>query len=291
MRIAYFFNKAIKSIIRNISLNIFSIFIIAASLIILNIFLLISYNLNNFLENNSSNEILVYLELMAEKKDIKEYKGKIKKILADIEKIKYVTSEEAFKEFKKELGKDGDLMQGLDNKLLPSYFKIKFSKQINFSASVMKTINDLYFVNSISYGEKTFKKIKKIRDISNSLSFYILIFIIVITIFTIYTTIKLTIYSRKDEIETLELVGATQEFIILPFYIEGILQALFSSLFALLTLYGVFVFSLSNISDVLPIGVSGISFLPISYIVMNLLFTSLLGLVSSHISVVKFLKI
>ena len=274
MRIAYFFNKAIKSTIRNISMNLFSIFIIAASLIILNLFLLISYNLNTFLKNHSSNEILIYLELMVEKSDIKIYEKKIKKILPDIETVSYITSKDAFKKFKKELGKDGDLLEGLDDKMLPSYFRIKFKKQMKFSKSTMKSVNDLYFVNSISYGEKTYNKIKKIRDITNSLSLYIFVFILIITVFTIYTTIKLTIYSRKDEIETLELVGATQEFIILPFYIEGILQALLSAILAIITLYGVYSLSLSNLSEVLPIGVSEFSFIPISYIFINILISS-----------------
>lgn len=291
MRIAYFFNKAIKSIIRNISLNLFLMFIIAASLIILNLFLLISYNLNIFLENHSSRNMIIYLEVLAEGKDIKTYQDKIRKLLPDIETIKYVTSKEALKSFKKELNKNGDLLEGLDANILPSYFKIKFSKQLKLSDTLVKSITDLFFVDSLSYGKKTYNKIKKIRDVSTSLSYYILIFIIIITIFTIYTTIKLTIYSRKEEIETLELVGATQEFIIFPFYIEGGLQGILSSGIALLILYIIYSFSLSNMAELLPVGISGFQFLPISYIFINLLVTSFLGLLSSHISVVKFLKI
>ncbi len=266
-------------------------FIIAASLIILNLFLLISYNLNIFLENHSSRDMIIYLELLAEKKDIKNYENKIRKLLPDIESIEYVTNKEALDSFKKELGKNGDLLEGLDSNILPSYFKIKFSKQLKISDKLVKSITDLFFVDSLSYGKKTYNKIKKIRDVSTSLSFYILIFIIIITMFTIYTTIKLTIYSRKEEIETLELVGATQEFIIFPFYIEGVLQGIISSGLALLILYAIYSFSLSNISELLPVGVSGFEFLPVSYILINLLVTSFLGLLSSHISVVKFLKI
>jgi cell division transport system permease protein len=266
-------------------------FIIASSLIILNLFLLISHNLGVFLENHSSREMIVYLELMAEKKDIETYKNKIKELLTNVETIKYLDNKEAFKSFKNELGKDGDLLTGLDDKIIPSYFSIKFSKQLKLSESLIESITNLYFVDSISYGKKTYNKIKRIRDISNSLFSYILVLIVLITIFTIYTTVKLTIYSRKDEIETLELVGATQEFIIFPFYIEGVLQGVLSSILSLILLYGIFLFSLSNMVDLLPIEITNLKFLPISYIIANVLITSILGLISSHISVVKFLKI
>ena len=266
-------------------------FIIASSLIILNLFLLISYNLNLFLENHSSREMIIYLELMAEKKDLNTYQNKIKKLLPDIETISYVTSKEALASFKSELKKNGDLLEGLDSNILPSYFKVKFSKQLKFSEPLIKSITDLFFIDSVSYGKKTYDKIKKIRDVSTSLSYYILILIIIITIFTIYTTVKLTIYSRKDEIETLELVGATQEFIIFPFYIEGVLQGVLSSIFALLSLYAIFSFSSSNMIEILPAGVSGLRFIPLSYILINIFITSFLGLLSSHISVTKFLKI
>jgi cell division transport system permease protein len=202
-----------------------------------------------------------------------------------------VTSKQALNSFKKELKKNGDLLDGLDANLLPSYFKIRFSGQIKISKKLVDSITGLFFVDSISYGKKTYDKIKRIRDIATSLSLYIMIFIIIITIFTIYTTIKLTIYSRKEEIETLELVGATQEFIIFPFYIEGVLQGIISSGLSILVLYGIYKFSLSGITDVLPSGVDELQFLPLSYVFINIVVTSFLGLLASHISVVKFLKI
>ena len=54
-------------------------------------------------------------------------------------------------------------------------------------------------------------------------------FIVLIAVLIIYNTIKLSVYSRKEVIETLQLIGASNTFIKLPFVIEGILIGMISA--------------------------------------------------------------
>ena len=62
------------------------------------------------------------------------------------------------------------------------------------------------------------------------------IIIIAITISIIYNTIKLTIYAKKDLIQDLHIIGATNTFVKVPFLIEGVLQGLVGSTIAFIFL-------------------------------------------------------
>jgi len=286
----YFFNKAITNISRNLSLNLFTVIIIASSLAILNLFLLISYNLDNLLEKHSSNSMFVYLK-DSKKEDIDKYKKEISKIIK-IKEIIYNTNQEAFNQFKTQLKSDSFLLEGVDAQVIPSYFKVILVKRTEDIEIIAKKIKNLKFVDSVDYGKKIYQKIEKLNNILHSISFYILLFIAIATLFTIYTTVKLTIYNRRSEVETMVLVGATQKFIIMPFYIEGIIQGIFSALLALFFVFGIFKMIISNSNNQIfsSIGLTDIQFIPISYILLNIIITALMGFIASHLSVVKFLK-
>jgi cell division transport system permease protein len=107
-------------------------------------------------------------------------------------------------------------------------------------------------------------------------------------LFIITNTIKLTIYSRRDEIEIIKLVGATDWFIKIPFLIEGAIQGIFSGLISITVLFLVYtLFSLKKM-HLLGLGVLKIIFLPTEYLVFILSLGLILGLMGSLIAVGRF---
>jgi cell division transport system permease protein len=110
-------------------------------------------------------------------------------------------------------------------------------------------------------------------------------------LFIVTNTIKLAIYARRDEIEILTLVGASDWAIKAPFLIEGAIQGMFSGLIALgILLLMYLLFSLERI-QVLGLPPLNMVFLPTGYLIFVLSLSLLLGLVGSLIAVGRFFEL
>jgi cell division transport system permease protein len=113
----------------------------------------------------------------------------------------------------------------------------------------------------------------------------------VAVLFIITNTIKLTIYSRRDEIEIFKLVGATDWFVKMPFLIEGAIQGVLSGFITLLILFIVYsLFSLQTV-HIFGLPVMDIVFLPYGYMLLLFIFSLLLGLTGSFIAVGRFFRL
>ena len=110
-------------------------------------------------------------------------------------------------------------------------------------------------------------------------------------LFIITNTIKLTIYSRRDEIEILKLVGATDWFVKMPFLIEGAIQGILSGFIALCVLFLVYsLFSLKTL-HIFGLPVMNVVFLPFGYLSLLLVFSLILGLTGSFVAVGRFFRL
>ncbi|MBN2695733.1 hypothetical protein JXR93_13825 [bacterium] len=287
----YFFRKALNNIVRNFSVNLFTILIISTSLMIFNLFLLTYHNIDIILDKQYQHHIFLYLEPDFDENDISKYELEITKKLPST--AVFVSQKEAFNSFKLSLKNDASLLEGLDESVIPAYFDISLKSTPSNLDSILKELDDLYFVSNIDSGKEVYQKIEKIVTILFSILTYIAVLIMIATFFAIYMTIKLTIYSRKEEIEILELVGATRFFIKMPFHIEGVLQGILGVSLAMFMLYLTHI----TITDTFvknllsPFGITTISFIPLKYTLFNYLFSIIFGFLASMFAVNRFLKI
>ena len=110
-------------------------------------------------------------------------------------------------------------------------------------------------------------------------------------LFIVTNTIKLTIYSRREEIEILKLVGATDWFVKTPYLFEGMIQGILSGVFALVILYlGYFLISTKKMYF---LGLAGLDFvfIPYQYTLLIILISVSLGLLGCFIAVGRFFDI
>ena len=117
-------------------------------------------------------------------------------------------------------------------------------------------------------------------------------FLLLATIFIISNTIKLTIYSRREEIEIMKLVGATSFSIQIPFFLEGIAQGFMASLLSLGILfvsYKLLIYKIT-IDYSLYLGYLGFVFLPQKLILQLILLGIVLGIFGCAFSMGRFLK-
>jgi len=101
---------------------------------------------------------------------------------------------------------------------------------------IVKKINSFEGVDNVEHQGKLIQRIESYHNRFTKLFFICSIVIIGITITIIYNTIKLTIFAKKDLIQDLHIIGATNTFVKVPFLIEGVLQGLIGSSIAFIVL-------------------------------------------------------
>ncbi len=146
----------------------------------------------------------------------------------------YITKEEAGKEFAEELGEDFTSFLGY-NPLLPT-IEVRFRAEYanNDSLTIIKdkilannNVKEVWYQESLV--DLVNKNVRKIGFIILGFSGLLLI----IAIALINNTIRLSVYSKRFIIRSMQLVGATRRFISKPFIMKGILQGIISALIAI----------------------------------------------------------
>ena len=233
---------AFRSVVRNFSLALAAITCITITLILVALSMVITANVNNFtktLEEELS--IVVYLNEDVSAEMENEIYSNISG-LAGVETATLKTKEEWKKEiqsYSSEL--DATLSYLEDNPLLDSVIvKVKNINSISYVASIIRNYDG---VKSALYGEETVDKMIAIFDIVKKATLVVVLALILVTAFLISNTIKLTIFSRKSEIEIMRLVGTSNFVIKQPFIIEGFFLGLIGSAIPIIvTIYGYILF-------------------------------------------------
>lgn len=229
-----------KSVIRNLSLSSASITITSLTLLIVSVSLLLTYNINNFttlVEKDMT--IVVFLDSKIKDEDVKVIEYQTKEI-SNVKSVVYNSK----KQITEEMSKSSDVYKAImekwsdeENPLSPS-FLIKV-KDINKVKDTADKIKEFKGVNVVKYGEGMTEVLISIFDVIKKVSLIIVGVLMLVTSFLISNTIKLTIYSRRKEIEIMRLIGASNFAIKLPFIFEGLFLGILGSIIPILTtIYG-----------------------------------------------------
>ena len=143
----------------------------------------------------------------------------------------------------------------------------------------------------MQYSKEWLKKLESFLDIVRLIGFIIGGLLCLCVVFIVTNTIKLTLYSRKDEIEILKLVGATDWFVKAPFLLEGMLQGTIGGILAVLALFlGYLALPVKNIS-ILGFTSLDFVFLPAGYLILILVLSAVLGVIGSFIAIGRFFEV
>lgn len=229
---------AVKSITRNFSLSMASILCDMITLIIVSVAIIIACNVNNATKSiESEMNIVVYFNKNSTEEDSNNAFLEIKN-LDGVTKAIYKSKDE----WKTEMSDYSDTFDTMlnylsDNPLMNSCIVyVEDIKEINNIADKIKKIAN---IEVVKYGESMVEEIVSAFDLIQKITIGIVIALILVTVFLISNTIKLTIYSRKNEIEIMRLVGASNTAIKLPFLFEGLFLGIIGSIIPVcITIYG-----------------------------------------------------
>jgi cell division transport system permease protein len=295
-RAGFFLSRAVTNIRQNIFVNVVTIGTITLALLIVSLFLLIFVNLESAAENWSERvQVTVYFDKELTNQDQKTFREKILAI-PGVSRINYVTREEALKRFKSRLRGQETLLEGVRSEVLPTSFEIALKRTHRDTASVdnfVSVLKRIPGITEVQYGEEWVRRFNSFLNFMRLLGALLGGFLVIAVIFIVSNTIKLTIYSRRDELEVMSLVGATSFFIKAPFLLEGLIQGVTGSVLSIVLLFGLYEGFLHNAGSFLTFNptTSGLSFLPLEYIAGLLLAGALLGFIGSLTSLKRFINV
>ncbi len=294
-RIGYFLRRALRNMRQSPVLSLASIGTVAVALALLAFFAIAVLNVQQLTASWGENlAIVAYLDDVPDNKVVKGWAKEIESY-PEVASVTYISRKDAFERFRKRLGDDADLVEGLGPEVLPASLEIALADDWRNESALMVVVDRLrkdHRFDDLQYGQGWLEKLEAflllLRVSGSALGGFLVFAALVI----VANTIKLTLYARQDELEAMTMVGGTSLFIKLPYLIEGALQGLLGGLTALGLSFLVFqvILQKSLGSLLLITGIDTIHFLPPIWQGMLIVGGSLIGLLGSLFALRKFVR-
>ncbi len=289
------FRESMKSLGRNGWMTFASISAVTVTLLLVGVFTIIMMNLNKVADDIENDvEIKVLIDIISEPTEAKAAEEQLMeeiKSLPGVEEVVYSSKEHELDLLIQGYGEDFSLFEQsnpLNNVL---YVKAKDPQQ---TASVAKKIEKFDYTQEVKYGEGKVEKLFNFLNTSRNVGLVLILGLLFTAIFLISNTIRITIIARKDEIEIMKLVGATNSFVRIPFVLEGMWLGILGSIIPITVVSIAYV----NIFKILQPKLEGeflqlLEVTPLLYQVNALILVMgiLIGVFGSFMSVRKFLKV
>ena len=236
-RLLFLFAEGFRNLLRH-KLTVFAaVFSVFMTMIIIGSLLIIGKNTNKLIFYlRSKYKIEVFFDNDLPKRDALNLVEDIGSI-EGVRNTTFIDKENATRIFEKQFGES--ILDYIDRNPLPMSCVVDVNRTGDFELNIfpiVKEINSLQGVDNVEHQGKLIQRIESYHNWFTKLFFISSIIIIAITISIIYNTIKLTIYAKKDLIQDLHIIGATNTFVKVPFLIEGVLQGLIGSSIAFVVL-------------------------------------------------------
>lgn len=290
--VGYHFNQSLKSVARNRMMSIASITTVMATLLVLGVFYVTMSNANFAMKNvGSTVEIKVFLKDNLDNNQMKVIE-KTAKSSEGVTDVVYETKEEALENFKKQLGENAEVVEGIDaNKVMPASYIIKMDGP-QYVDGVVGKLKGMEGIDKINDARPVMELLIKITNFVKTVGLALMIVLFIVSIFLISNTIKLTVSARKNEIGIMKYIGATNWFIRWPFVIEGILLGVIGAVISgIIVSYGYGAVSQMLIKDLKIIKLIKPKDIVPNMIAIFICFGAALGSIGSIISMRKFLDV
>ncbi|MBI3596282.1 MAG: ABC transporter permease [Nitrospirae bacterium] len=293
-QLRYFLKETLLNLRGNKSTTLISMATIAFTMMLFGVFLLLYFNLDA-LVGSLQQEIKVILYLrdgLAEKERV-DLEGKLRQG-PGVSNVLYVSKAMALVNFRRSLEGQDILLKGLGDNPLPASFELTLEKAYQSSEAVQRLAQQfkgLNGVDDIQYGREWVDNVNTVLETVRVGSAVIGLILGLAAVVIIAGTIGLTVWSRLEDIEVLQLIGATRAYIQMPFLMEGALMGLIGGVFAVVLLRGVFELAKSRLADVGGFlgGQMNLMFLPMPWLLLFLAVGVGLGCTGSLLSIRRLL--
>ncbi|MBO4898403.1 MAG: permease-like cell division protein FtsX [Clostridia bacterium] len=229
-KLGSFIKDAFDGLWFNRNVAIASVVIVMSSLCLFGAYIAISMNVDYISKQfRSQYAISAYLEKGTPDERVEEIREELNNI-SNIATINFISEDDALNYCKEMFGDDADFLNGLeeDNPLRAS-----FDVTLKDLTKAGETKEAIEKIIDVSWAKNNQDFVTKILNITKSFkngSFVLMLLFSLISVFIVSNTIKISVSARKEDIYTMRYVGATNDYIVCPFVIEGIIIGLIGAL-------------------------------------------------------------
>jgi len=288
-------STTIYNIKTNRQLFSMSVATISIAFTVLGLFFLLFVNLSSLLSTWDKHvQLIVFLDndISRSSKNKLEQKFELNK---KIKSFTFISRSQAWASFRNTFSEKSKFVMSIDSNPLPASYELKFTNELGRLVNIRefnKVLKEMNGVESLEYGEKWISRFEKFILFFRIfiISFGLVLFFGMILI--VSNTIKISIYTRKEELDLMLLLGARNQFIKAPLIMEGILQGIVGVLIGLVGVKLVHVFLDFQFHGTLSSIFRGIEF---QYLTNNLVLSMFgagifVGMFGSLVSVNQFLS-
>lgn len=267
---------------------------ITTALSILGLFLFVYVNLNSVLSFwNDQVQLIVYLD----DEITSEEKKRLEKLFSsnpEIGSVEFISREKAWDNFQSMFSEKSSFLKSMGFNPLPASFNLVIKgsdKRLETIQVLAKKLNRYAGVESVEYGEEWISRFETFMILMRIFLLALGALLCLGAVLIISNTVKLSVVSRKNEIELMLLTGATPGFIKIPFFLEGIFHGVLGALASLGLMKGLHLYLVQQFQGSIQTFGRGMEFQFISapYVGIILLTSILVGWLGSYLSLHQFL--
>lgn len=286
-RIKYIMRDGWRLIWRHFGMSLLTIFTAMAVFFVVGATMLFILNMRSVIANMENQlSIQAYLKADAElEKTAATVRG-----IRGVESVTMITKETALERLRARLGNQADAVMLLGENPLPASLEIHVAKASQV-ADVASRLTSVKEIEDIVYAGHVAEKLTRLSSFVEKFSIIMLAVALTASGVVLFNTIRISVYSRAQEIDVMMKVGATSTYVAFPFVIQGFILGFFGALAASTALGYSYLSALERLRDMLPF----IAFIESKRLLANLFIMliccgAVVSLIASLIAVEKFIR-
>jgi cell division transport system permease protein len=285
----YSIAESLTGIGRNSLMSMASITTVGLSLAILGGFVLIALGLNSIVHSQMDQfEISVWLKTNVPDKQVQEMDRSIR-ALPHVRSVNLETAETTWEKIKASW-EDTIELGGVEPSVLTDHFRVKLDDP-KFTQITAAGLRGMSGVDEVVEGQAVVEHMLRFADLVKWVGIAAAGALFLVAGFIVNNTIRLTLYARRREIKIMQLVGATNWFIRLPFVFEGTILGAIGAAIACLVIFGGAKYAGQLVSQMMPLlrqFSSGVD--PLQFFGGLVILGCFIGMMSSLVSIRQFLR-
>ena len=292
----YYVQRGFQTMLALPMSNAIAVMTIAISLFMLGGFLLLLQNVDRVISRaGSSLYVTAYVREGTPEPQVAELLRELEGN-SRVRSVQLVTKQQALESFRKQLGPSSDVLEGLagENPLPASLDLVLYPDELGTGSieAVVSGLRKKPIIDDVAFGSEWVDRAQNILKVFRLFGVVGLLIALAVIVFLIANTIKLVIYARRDEIGIMQLVGASDGFVKIPFVISGLVQGGIGAVIGVILLWGGFFLLDLQVRNSQLFGVTlpELSFLGIGATIIVLLLGLIVGALGSFFALGRFMK-